>query len=104
MLTYAIDVLSQNLCLPLNQIKVIVMLDPGEKEILALLEFISILNDTHFFIVTQKKDYSSFLPVVLQLNPGFIGNPYGFEDILSVLKKVVMRLQKRNSIPGDCNP
>ncbi|MDD4274033.1 MAG: hypothetical protein PHG14_09950 [Desulfobacter postgatei] len=95
------DTLIQKLCRPLNQIAVIIMLDVDERAISQLSAYKPILDHIYLILVMKEDKRPSLLPLALQLSTSFIGNPEGLDNIISVLKKIVMRIHLRNNIFTD---
>jgi len=94
----SMDNLIQRLCRPLNQIAAIVMLDVDEKAISQLITYKSLLDCIYLIFVMEEDRRPSLLPLALQLRTSFIGNTEGLDDILSVLKKIFLRIQLRKSV------
>ncbi|WP_289019663.1 hypothetical protein [Desulfobacter postgatei] len=97
----SMDTLIQKLCRPLNQIAVIIMLDVDERAISQLSDYKPILDHIYLILVMKEDKRPSLLPLALQLSTSFIGNPEGLDNIISVLKKIVMRIHLRNNIFTD---
>lgn len=97
----SMETLIQKLCRPLNQIAVIIMLEVDESAISQLTTYKPILDHIYLIFMMTEDKRSSLLPLALQLSTSFIGNPEGLDDILSVLKKIVMRIRLRNNIFTD---
>lgn len=97
----SMEILAQTLCRPLNQVAVILMVDPEKRDVLKLLDSKDMISGIHLIFMMDPVQRSTLSPLALQLKTSFIGTTDGIDDVLSVLKKVLVRICLRNRIFPD---